>query len=283
MSWANATYLTEAGEVSLLALPVAELVSAGLAAGEDAWYDYAAALHLRADQETFDAAARLCQSSNPTERAYGVDILAKLGRYTLKSDGGLVEVPIEARRFREPVAALILDLVGCEDERDVLRSIAHALGCLSDPRAIAACGRLRAHPDVMVRWAVSCSLQEFAKTDDTALGLLVELTADHDEVIRDWSCFNLHLTGRDTIDVRNALAARLTDDDDITRAEALRAMANLGDVRAVDPLLAALAELDPEDPQADVLLEALGLLAAHTGDVRLSARMSELSALSPME
>src|SRR5262249_41645518 len=154
--------------------PVTQLVSAALTADEDARYDYTTVLHLRADQETFDAARKLCHSANPTRRAFGVDILAKLGAHTVATGDKVVEVPAELRRFREPAAALVLDLASREHADEVLRSIGHALGHLANPRAVATLGRLRTHPDVNVRWAVTCSLEKFAGADDTALGFLVE-------------------------------------------------------------------------------------------------------------
>jgi len=83
-------------------------------------------------------------------------------------------------------------------------------------------------------------------------------------------------------DIRAALAARHSDDDPTTRAEALRASANLGDPQAIAPLLRLTAAPFPDpDPDTDVaytLEEALRLLADHTGDTRVHHRLAQLRA-----
>lgn len=171
---------------------------------------------------------------------------------TLLTDDG--EVPLRAL----PVADLV----------------AAALGHLADPRAVGPLGRWRTHPDATVRWSVTLALTPLAALDDDALRHLVELTADPDPLVRDWSCFGLHQSGRDTPEMRHALLARVGDDDAVTRAEALRALAVLGDPRAVEPLLAALDETGADDEAgqaADLRDEAVTLLAGHTGDPRLVA------------
>ncbi|WP_203935340.1 hypothetical protein [Virgisporangium ochraceum] len=75
------------------------------------------------------------------------------------------------------------------------------------------------------------------------------------------------------------------DDDTVTRAEALRALAALGEPRAVQPLLTALDALDHapatgshrDDDEtnevAGLLDEAKSLLAHHTQHPRLLARV----------
>jgi hypothetical protein len=277
MSVDDETHLTENGEVPVLALPVAELVVAALTGDEHARYDYARALVVSAyrnhdrERETFDAARDLCASDVPTRRALGVDILAGLGDDFWSADGHggrRLETPAEQRPFHQPATGIVLDLVEREQAAEVLVVIGHALR-LAGSRAVAPLGRLRTHPDFDVRWAVAGSLEKLARTDDTALEYLVDLTTDPDGRVRDFACFYLYQTGRDTPRVRDALAARLDDEDVIARGEALRALAQLGDPRTIDPLLDALAAPWPGADQP-VLDEALRLLAARTDDPRLS-------------
>ncbi|WP_221329678.1 HEAT repeat domain-containing protein [Actinoplanes sp. L3-i22] len=161
---------------------------------------------------------------------------------------------------------------------EVQAAIATALGHLGDPRAVEPLGAWRSHPVVHVRWTVCLALTRFASRDDDALRYLVELTADPEPMVRDWSCCGLYQAGRDTPEVRRALMVRLDDDDAVTRAEALRALALFGERRAVQPLLDALdrppeAGDDETGEVAGLVAEALSLLADRTGDPRLLARL----------
>ncbi len=278
MSWTDATILTGDGEVPLRTLPVADLVSAALAVDEDAQHDSIGFLHLRGDLETFEAARALCADSDPVRRRLGAYVLGQLGVVTLSDRGEPVTVPRDERPFRTPAVTLLVDLAATEADGAVQQAIATALGHLADPRAVEALGPWRAHPHGMVRWSVALALTGFAATDDTALRHLVELTADPDPLVRDWSCCGLFQSGRDTPEVRGALLARIGDDDIVTRAEALRALAGLGDPRAIEPLLDALDALDDaaDDAVDDGSAEAAGLLdeahellAERTRDPRL--------------
>ncbi|GAA0903766.1 hypothetical protein GCM10009557_79500 [Virgisporangium ochraceum] len=274
MSWTAATLLTDDGEVPLRTLPVADLVAAALAVDEDTRPEFTSFLHLRGDRETFEAARSLCGDADPVRRELGAYVLGQLGAVALADTGATVSVPLDVRPFRPPAVTLLLDLAATETVDAVRQAVATALGHLADPRAVGPLGRWRSHPDVMVRWSVALALTRLAADDDGALRYLVELTADPDPLVRDWSCSGLYQAGRDTAEVRHALLARVGDDDAVTRAEALRALAAFGDPRAVEPLLAALDDTDGDDEAgqaAGLRDEAVDLLAAHTGDPRLVA------------
>jgi HEAT repeat protein len=88
--------------------------------------------------------------------------------------------------------------------------------------------------------------------------------------VRDWATFGLaRQTDRDLPALRDALAARLADDDPETRAEAVHGLAVRADERAIEPLLRRLeAAPGPADVEF-VLTEALYALAAATADPRL--------------
>jgi hypothetical protein len=277
----SATVLTEDGEVPLRTLPVVDLVSAALAVDEDSRPEYTAFLHLRGDRETFEVARTLCGDSDPVRRALGADILGQLGAVRLSADGTTVTVPHDERPFRVPAVTLLLDLATTETVDAVQQAIATALGHLTDLRAVELLGRWRTHPHVQVRWSVCLALTPLA-ADDDALRYLVELTADPSPLVRDWACFGLYQAGQDTPDVRHALLVRVGDEDAVTRAEALRALAALGEPRAVAPLLDTLDDAratgrnttdDEASEVAGLLDEALSLLADHTRDPRLLARL----------
>jgi HEAT repeat protein len=75
---------------------------------------------------------------------------------------------------------------------------------------------------------------------------------------------------RDTPDVRDALAARLDDENEDARAEAIRGLARRRDERALEAALAA-----GDGPNVD---EAVVLLGASTGDARLLPHLERLAA-----
>jgi HEAT repeat protein len=55
---------------------------------------------------------------------------------------------------------------------------------------------------------------------------LAKLTADEDEEVRDWATFGLGVLGDiDTVEIREALAARLSDANDDAREEAVVGLA----------------------------------------------------------
>lgn len=226
-------------------------------------WDHIVVLHGRGDEETFVAAVELLDSSDPDHRAVGVDILAQLG--------AALGVPVEQRPFRGPSFRLLLQRLNTETHPDVLESIAIAFGHLDDPRAIPALHALANHPHEDVRSGVVFGL--LGHDDDLAVTTLVELSRDPDPYVRDWATFGLGTQiDRDDPHVRDALVARLDDEDDDTRGEALRGLAVRGDKRAIPRLLIELdAEPGVDDPS--MVEEALLELAARTGDPRLRAHV----------
>ena len=77
------------------------------------------------------------------------------------------------------------------------------------------------------------------------LAALIALSADDDLDVRDWATFALGtLSEDDGAPLRDALAARLDDEDEDVRLEAVHGLALRGDARAAEPardLLAAHA------------------------------------------
>jgi hypothetical protein len=127
---------------------------------------------------------------------------------------------------------------------EVLAALVRSLGTLADPRALAALVRLASFPDPLVRGAVASALPGLTgdNEDPLAVEALVALTDDDDQQVRDWACFGLGTQmSADTPQVRDALAARLDDPHDDTRAEAFMGLARRHDARVVEPLLQALA------------------------------------------
>lgn len=169
-----------------------------------------------------DASRKLCESVNPLEREVGVDILGQLG--------------IPERTFPNESLEILLSLLEREQEAGFLETIAVALGHLHDPRAVEPLLKLKSHPDPDVRHGLTFALCGYE--DDLAITTLIELSTDEDECVRDWATFGLgEMIQTDTQEIRDALIARLGDENADVRGEALAGLAQRKDMRVVDSLL----------------------------------------------
>jgi len=149
-----------------------------------------------------------------------------------------------------------------EDEQDhgVLQSILVALSHQGRSEAVLPALRFRHHDHPEVRHAVVLVMS--GQENEQAIAVLIELTSDPETRVRDWATFALGtLVDLDTPEVREALAERLNDDDDDTRAEAVVGLAKRGDRRILTIL------------QEDLARESVGSLsveaAALMGDPQL--------------
>jgi HEAT repeat protein len=154
-----------------------------------------------------------------------------------------------------------------EQDPGALSAILFALSHNKAPKAIKYVSRFRRHPDPEVRRGVVFALLGYE--DQTAHGVLIELTRDRDVEVRDWATFGIGTQCEaDTPAIRDALADRLADSDDVTRCEALVGLARRRDPRALTGLQKELAR-----ESVDTLaLEA----AAFLGDPLLRPRLVAL-------
>lgn len=135
------------------------------------------------------------------------------------------------------------------DVRVVVEAVT-ALGCAMHPHAAEVMlGRVDVdHPDVAVRLALAralpCGVDAGTKSWDRVVSALIKLSGDGEAQVRDWACLGLYLSEASSMPARDALALRLSDPDDDTRCEALRALAATGDDRARTALEERLAEDD---------------------------------------
>jgi HEAT repeat protein len=139
----------------------------------------------------------------------------------------------------------------------VVAAVAWALGHLEDGRALPSLLALAAYPSSEVRFAIACSVPAasgwIARDETTAV--LVQLTGDGDADVRDWACFGLGQLGVASPEVREALAARLDDEDEDTRCEALVALAATGDPRAYGKIAERLDDGDPTTLEIEAAAE----------------------------
>ena len=215
--------------------------------------------------EVFDRAVEWCRSSNDSQRARGVDILAQLG------GGGDAET-IESFQMR--ALPIILELLEKEKAALPVASAISALGHLSLPAAIPLIVSYTKHFDPDVRYAVAFALGSFAD-DQRSIEALLTLMKDDDHEIRHWATFSLCSLGNaDNKEVRAALTDALNDDDEDVWLEAAIGLGRRRDRQAAEPLEAILSD----DPSTAPAREAAKLLLGfeETSDVELEKLLSAL-------
>lgn len=155
-----------------------------------------------------------------------------------------------AAKFSASVCAdVLLAMLARERSASVLPPIIFALGQLNDPRVVDPLVNLSTHQDARVRYAVVSTLG--GHDDNPAIEAMVARSADQDSDVRNWATFGLgSLVDTDTPAIRTALFARLEEEDDEIRGEAIVGLARRGDVRVTTALLKELETL-----RIDVLRE----------------------------
>lgn len=179
----------------------------------------------RGGREEFDIAAELSMSNLPQERRVAADILAQLGW--------------QDRTYLDESIGILLGLLDDKDAT-VLQAAAIACGHRKSPRSVARLVALAAHPSNEVRYGVSYGLA--GQDESAALAALVTLSKDQDRDVRDWATFALgSQTDLDTPELREALRARLSDDDPEIRGEALVGLARRSDEHLKNAVLNELS------------------------------------------
>jgi len=232
-----------------------ELICVALGDPEDkSCWEAVVTLHYRGTRDVLERAAALCHSGCPNERQLGADILGQLG--------------VPDRAFPAESVRILLDMLISERDASVLQSIFIAFSHIGDAAAIDPAIHFASHDDADVRHAVVMALT--SNDDGRAIPTLIELTQDPVAEVRDWATFALGTRREelDTVELREALAARLSDSDEYVRGEALVGLARRKDARAIPALQTELARSDVNY----LALEAAELAA----DPRLLHQLEEL-------
>ncbi|MGI8882000.1 MAG: HEAT repeat domain-containing protein [Jatrophihabitans sp.] len=207
-------------------------------------------LQRRGEPELLEWCVRMLSDTAPWQRRLAGQLLAQFG-------------DLDDRPYRSVVTPALIGAAAVERDMQTLAELIDCLGSAQDPTAADELIRYAGHASADVRAAAARALPfaflDSAEPSAEAIGALVELSADPSPRVRDWACFGLGLQGPDGPAIRAALAARLADPDDDARCEALLALAELGDARA----LAATVERLGADPD-DVWLLELRAAAALT-------------------
>lgn len=207
-----------------------ELVEAALA--EVDWDDEQfetfpaiAVLQARGTREVLDTALVLCRSLDAKCRIVSAGILGQLGSPT--------------RTFPEECCDALLDLLRHDSDENVRLKALYALGHLGNRRCEPALIALKDHSDKAVRRGVAFGLQ--GAESPAAIQALLELMNDPSGRVRDWATTSIGQTlSVDGPEIRSALLHRVTDGDELVRAEALHGLACRRDPRIVLYLIAEL-------------------------------------------
>ncbi len=222
---------------------------------DDAPWEAVRELQELGTRAVFDRAAEWCTSGEPLKRARGADILAQLGR-TLDHPG---------HSYPEDSFAVVSSLIQAEKESGPLGSAIYALGHIGDPRAVSLLVQYRNYSVPEIRFALAFALGSFSN-DAAAADVLVHLTRDDDQDVRDWATFGIGALGKvDSPTIRDALVGRLEDSFEDARQEAIVGLARLKDERVLPSLLSALDQHGVPDIIVEAAIEMLGAIGLRRG------------------
>lgn len=177
-----------------------------------------------------DQIEELSGSSDPKSREIAATIL---GQNRVK-EKVLIDACVE----------MLARMLNQETTSEVLVSIAFAVGQFHTEGALELLLELACHYDADVRFAVTTGL--CGREDDRSIKMLISLSEDQDSDVRNWATFGLgSQIEADTPEIRNALVARLDEEDDEIRGEAYTGLAERGDDRMIRPYLTELQALEP--------------------------------------
>ncbi|MCG5214002.1 ankyrin repeat domain-containing protein [Streptosporangium soli] len=235
---AVATLLESAEDTYVAAEDMVRRAVAHRDADEDheTWWVVAEALGARADEETLEAALRLCTAEDPREREFGADVL-----------GRLAEAEDAPDDVRERAVPQLRRMATTEGTEAVLDSVLAALGRLRDRSALPEVLDVIGRPGRTPTPADPVTLAAVLPPDhEEGVALLIAMTEDPDAEVRDWATLGVAGLERNDELVTGALLARLDDPSLTTVAEAVRGLADRGDARAEAGVRRVLAESDDE-------------------------------------
>jgi HEAT repeat protein len=192
----------------------------------DTYWDLINTLHDREPMEVWALVTPLADQPDVRLQQVVPDVLRLLGR--------------EAQPLAAQTLALFAQMLSRAPSAELLACIGNACADFHDPSVVAMLTPHANHLDPAVREAVLHAVRRSGHPD--AITALISLSRDSLDDLREWATFALgsQLPLVDGVDVREALAARLTDTHEPTRDEAVIGLALRGDVRALGPLRAQL-------------------------------------------
>lgn len=192
----------------------------------DVYWELVSELHDREPAEVWELVAPLATHEDLRLQQLVPDVLRSLGR--------------EAQPLAAQTLELFAKMVAASPPAQVLACLANACVDFHDDAVVTMLAPHAGHSDEAVREAVLHALRRSARPE--ALAALISLSRDSVDELREWATFALgsQLPLVDGPEVREALAARLTDSHEATRDEAVIGLGLRGDARAIGPLSAML-------------------------------------------
>jgi HEAT repeat protein/CHAT domain-containing protein len=223
------------------------------------------------DEEAFD----WCQQAAEAGSAAGKLDLGRMylaGRGVERDVTGAFQWYVEAAgQGNADNLCLIGELLALltNEDAEVRRAAAEALGQLGDPRAVEPLIALLEDEDSLVRTATTVALGNLV--DPRAVKPLVVRLEDEDSKVR-WAAVEA-LGEHDDRRTVEPLVARLEDEEWVIRRTAAEALGKLRDPRAVEPLLARLEDEDSDVRRAAI--KALGEIGDPRAMKMLLARLKD--------
>jgi HEAT repeat protein len=179
---------------------------------DESYWQAVRALHQLGTREVLDQALEWSTAADPLKRARAADILGQLGRVTTNGEP-FYPYPAET-------LAVLMAMTATETDPRPLASAIYAAGHFGHSAVIPHAAAHKSHSGPGVRHAVAFTMGCFAN-DPTAIEVLLFLMNDSESDVRDWATFGLgSVSAADSLEIRDALRARLTDSDEATREEA---------------------------------------------------------------
>lgn len=181
------------------------------------------ALHRRDPVTVFGHARKLCSGKTLVERELGTDLLQIIGNpdepphHPMKAES----IPVLLKLLEDP-------------EPRVIASAIYVLGHLGAlEERLEHHQHLVDHESVWIRLAIACSLGSDGSAPNV-VEALIKLTNDEDKETRNWATFSLGTQCEaDSPEIREALFARLDENDHEIRGEAMVGLARRKDVRVL--------------------------------------------------
>ncbi|MFT4511395.1 MAG: HEAT repeat protein [Planctomycetota bacterium] len=240
-----------------LLIHTSQLALADPTGDDETRWDAVRELHRRGGAVAFDQAASWSNDEQPLLRALAADVLSQLGW----------DEDHPHAQASEPILTAMLE----DEALPVVSAALMAMGHLGVGSVAQVCS-MAGHREEDIRYSVAYCLGN--REDEQSRATLVDLSKDEDHEVRDWATYGLGtLCDTDSPAIRDALAARLNDDDEDTRCEAMVGLANRKDTRATE---AVRNELQNECV-GRLAIEAAGVLR----DPQFTERLLALQASNP--
>jgi len=198
-------------------------------------------------QDAFDVASRFAQTQDPVRHHVAVDAMARIA--------------FHHEDLRAPIAQIVLGCVGKIPELGFVLSAVNALGQTRSRQAVPFLLECLDSQHLDLRISAAIALGECADTSSEALSALTKASTDSNDQVRRWATYAIASNGRliDT-DTTNLLAARLFDQDDDVRNEAIFGLGLREDERAIAPLKQLVEVSDSLRPDLKELAARMDLL-----------------------